>query len=87
MRILGEHNRGNLIYIYQIKKIPNFWEFEKNLVPPPLVPKNSEERMGDDVGERVGNGLKDVWGIVGKIMWGRVLGIVHVDKFGWGRKF
>ena len=86
MRILGEHNRGNLIYIYQIKKIPNFWEFEKNLVPP-MPFQNSEKRVGDDVGERVGNGLKDVWGIVGEIMWGRIFGKVHVDKFGWGRKF
>ena len=63
MRILGEQYRGNLIYIYQIKKIPNFWEFEKNLVPP-MPFQNSEKRVGDDVGERVGNGLKDVWGIV-----------------------
>ena len=55
MRILGEHNRENYITQYQIKKIPNFWEFEKNLVPPmPL--QNSEERVGNDVGERVGNG-------------------------------
>jgi hypothetical protein len=34
VRILGEHKRGNYITQYQIKKIPNFWEFEKNLVPP-----------------------------------------------------
>jgi hypothetical protein len=34
--------------------------------------QNSEKRVGDDVGERVGNGLKDVWGIVfnvGEIFW------------------
>jgi hypothetical protein len=50
VRILGEHNRGNYITQYQIKKIPNFWEFEKNLVPPP-APKNSEERVGGTCGE------------------------------------
>jgi len=33
--------------------------------------QNSEKRVGDDVGERVGNGLKDVWGIV----WGNNVGI------------
>jgi hypothetical protein len=56
VRILGEHNRGNLIYIYQIKKIPNFWEFEKNLVPPHAIPKF----------RRTCGGM--MWGIV----WGMV---------------
>ena len=86
MRILGDGNRGNYISMYQEKKIPNFWEFEKNLVPPP-APKNSEKCVGDDVGERVGNGLTDVWGIVGEFSVGGISGKVHVDKFGWGRKF
>jgi hypothetical protein len=39
VRILGEHKRGNYITQYQIKKIPIFWEFEKNLVPPMLFSK------------------------------------------------
>ena len=78
MRILGDGNRGNLIYIYQIKKIPNFWEFEKNLVPPPMLSENVGKRAGNDVGERVGNGLKDVWGIVGKIMWGSVFNVGEI---------
>ena len=34
VRILGEHNRGNLIYIYQIKKIPNSTENRKIYIPP-----------------------------------------------------
>ena len=52
MRILGELYRGNSNYIYQIKKIPNFWEFEKNISPPPML------------SEIVGNVWGIVWGMV-----------------------
>jgi hypothetical protein len=46
----------NYIAQYQIKKIPNFWEFEKNLVPPPhAISGILRERVGNDVGRRVGN--------------------------------
>ena len=31
-----------------------------------MLSENVGKRVGDDVGERVGNGLKDVWG---KIEW------------------
>jgi hypothetical protein len=55
VRILGEHTRENYITQYQIKKIPNFWEFEKNLVPPPMLSGILKERVGNDVGRRVGN--------------------------------
>lgn len=34
-----------------------------------MLSENVGKRVGDDVGERVGNGLKDVWG---KIEWGIV---------------
>jgi hypothetical protein len=56
VRILGEHKRGNYITQYQIKKIPNFWEFEKNLVPPPAISGISKERVAMMWG--------DVWGMI-----------------------
>jgi len=34
-----------------------------------MLSENVGKCVGDDVGERVGNGLKDVWG---KIEWGIV---------------
>jgi hypothetical protein len=55
VRILGEHNRENYIAQYQIKKIPNFWEFEKKLSTPHAISGILKERVGNDVGRRVGN--------------------------------
>jgi hypothetical protein len=55
VRILGEHKRENYITQYQIKKIPNFWEFEKIQSPPPMLSGILKERVGNDVGKRVGN--------------------------------
>ena len=71
MRILGECNRGNYIPQYQIKKIPNFPEFEKNLVPPamPLKSKTMWGRCGGDI-----------------LKCGENLGKVHIDRERWGRK-
>jgi hypothetical protein len=59
VRILGECNRGNYIPQYQIKKIPNFWEFEKNLVPP-AMPLKSKTMWGK------------MWGIVWGDIWGDI---------------
>jgi len=55
VRILGECNRGNYIPQYQIKKIPNSPEFEKNLVPPAIFSNIKE--CGGYVGRIVGNGF------------------------------
>jgi hypothetical protein len=35
----------------------------------------------------VGNGLKDVWGIVGKIMWGKFWGKYMSISLGGGENF
>jgi hypothetical protein len=80
VRILGECNRGNYIPQYQIKKIPNFPEFEKNLVPPamPLKSKTMWGRCGENCGESVGRYF---------LKCGESLGKVHIDGEGWGRKF
>ena len=56
MRILGEHNRENYITQYQIKKIPNFWEFEKIQSPPPMLSVILKERVAMMWG--------DVWGMI-----------------------
>jgi len=76
VRILGECNRGNYIPQYQIKKIPNFPEFEKNLVPPamPLKAKTMWGRCGENCGGDILN-------------CGENLGKVHVDRRRCGRKF
>jgi hypothetical protein len=55
VRILGEHNWGKYIPQYQIKKIPNSPEFEKNLVPPAIFSNIKE--CGGYVGRIVGNGF------------------------------
>jgi hypothetical protein len=71
VRILGEHKRGNYITQYQIKKIPNFWEFEKNLVPPMLFSKikNVWAMMWGDVWGMIKRCVGIVWG---KMKWGDV---------------
>jgi len=82
VRILGECNRGNYIPQYQIKKIPNFPEFEKNLVPPAMPLKS--KTMWGRCGENCGGDILKCGGDILKC--GESLGKVHIDRERWGRK-
>jgi hypothetical protein len=75
VRILGEHNWGKYIPQYQIKKIPIFWEFEKNLVPPAIFSNIKE--CGENCGENCGEWF---------LKCGENLGEVHIARERCGRK-
>jgi hypothetical protein len=55
VRILGEHNRGKLYNPVPDKKDTYFLGIRKNTKPPPMLSGILKERVGNDVGRRVGN--------------------------------
>jgi hypothetical protein len=55
VRILGEHNRGKLYSPVPDKKDTQFLGIRKKLSTPHAISGILKERVGNDVGRRVGN--------------------------------